>query len=64
MRNLTLTIASILVGTAAWAHPGHGQSAGLAHYFIEPVHVFGGVALAVALVVGVRILRRRGGIAH
>ena len=59
MSKLVLLIASVLIATAASAHPGHGQSTGLAHYFIEPIHVLGGVAFGVAVVMGVRTLRRR-----
>ena len=54
-----LIIAGLMVSTAAMAHPGHGQSTGLAHYLIEPFHVLGGAALALAVVVGMRALRRR-----
>ena len=59
MFNLVLLIASVLIATAASAHRGHGQSTGLAHYFIEPLHVLGSVAVGLALVVGVRTVRRR-----
>ncbi len=59
MLHLTLILVSLLAATTAFAHPGHGETTGLVHYFVEPLHVMGVVVLVLALIAGARVLYRR-----
>jgi len=55
-------VVSLLVASAAGAHPGHGQAGdpfAVAHYLGEPVHALGGIALVCVALASAYVLRRR-----
>jgi hypothetical protein len=55
-------VLSLLVASAAGAHPGHGQPGdpfGAVHYLGEPVHALGGLALVCVALASAYVLRRR-----
>lgn len=57
-----LTIAITTgISTSAFAHAGHGvgNSASIAHYLTEPVHLVGAVLSLIILAVGVRLWLRK-----
>ncbi len=51
-----ITITSLAV------HPGHGTGDGssILHYLTEPIHLLGGVAVLLCVVLAVAFVRRRG----
>jgi hypothetical protein len=51
-----MTIANLAL------HPGHGRTGDgfdLIHYLTEPIHLLGGVALALVAAIAIALLRRR-----